>query len=260
MAAPRVRRERLDTLLVERGLVETRARAQALVLAGQVRSGDRVLDKPGTRLPAEIPLAVERGPRFVSRGGDKLDGALDDLGVDVRGVIAADLGASTGGFTDCLLQRGAARVYAVDVGQGLLAERVRVHPAVVVLDRTNARDLDPERFAEPLDLVTVDASFIGLEKLAPALARLLPPGGRLLALVKPQFEVGREAARRTRGVVRDPELREAAIASAVGALERAGFRVLGGVDSRVAGPRGNVERFVLAERHAPAQSTSTQTS
>lgn len=261
MVDPRVRRERIDALLVERGLVETRARAQALVLAGHVRSGSRVLDKPGTRVAYDLPLELRARPRFVSRGGEKLQGALEDLGVDPTGLVIADLGASTGGFTDCVLQRGAALVYAVDVGHGQLAERLRVHPAVVVLDRTNARALMSSHFDRPLDLVTVDASFIGLDKLAPALARILAPGKRLLALVKPQFEVGRQAARRARGVVRDPALREAAIASAVTALEAAGFAVLGHADSRVAGPRGNLERFVLAQRTPdPDQSTSTQTS
>ena len=157
----------------------------------------------------------------------------------------------SGGFTDCLLQAGAVRVYAIDVGQGQLAARLRQDPRVVVRDRTNARELTPEGFSEPIDLVTVDASFISLDRLMPAIARLLRPGGVVLALVKPQFEAGREAASRGRGVIRDPDVREAAIGRARAAMVAAGLQVLGERDSRVPGPKGNVERFILARRPGP---------
>lgn len=247
-AKSRAGRKRADLLLVERGLAESRTRAQALLLAGRVYSGEQRIEKSGTLLPQDIEIEVRGGERFVSRGGHKLEGALEELGLDVQGAVAVDVGASTGGFTDCLLQRGAALVYAVDVGQGQLASRLVDDPRVVVMDRTNARHLEPEQFAEPIDLVVVDASFISLDKLMPALGRLLRPGGHLLAMVKPQFEAGREEARRHRGVIKDPAVREAAIARARDAIVAEGLRVTGECDSRVPGPKGNVERFVLAER------------
>lgn len=193
-------------------------------------------------------LTARGGDRYVSRGGDKLEGALRDLALDVTDLVALDVGASTGGFTDCLLQAGAARIYAVDVGHGQLAERLRRDPRVIPRDRVNARHLQPEDFPEPLALVVVDASFISLSKLAPAIARLLAPGALLLALIKPQFEAGREAASRSRGVIRDPDVREAAIAGARAAIVKEGFSVIGEADSRVPGPKGNVERFLLARR------------
>ncbi len=241
-------RKRADLLLVERGLAESRTRAQALLLAGRVYAGEQRIDKSGTLLPADIELEVRGGERFVSRGGHKLEGALEALELDVEGAVAIDVGASTGGFTDCLLQHGAARVYAVDVGQGQLAQKLRDDERVVVMDRTNARHLEPSSFPEPIDLIVIDASFIGLDKLMPALSGLLREGGRLLAMVKPQFEVGREQARRHRGVIKDPALREAGIESARVAITSQGLRITGECDSAVPGPKGNVERFVLAER------------
>jgi 23S rRNA (cytidine1920-2'-O)/16S rRNA (cytidine1409-2'-O)-methyltransferase len=247
----KVQRTRADALLVARGLAASRAQAQALIMAGAITSGDRRVDKPGALLDAGAPLAVAARPRFVSRGGDKLDFALGELGVDVAGRVCLDVGASTGGFTDCLLQRGAARVYAVDVGYGQLAASLRLDPRVDVRERVNARDLQPEAFAPSPDLVVVDASFIGIGKLIGALARVLPPGGVLVALVKPQFEAGRAAASRGRGVIRDEETRLSAIAGARRAIEEAGFAVLGEIDSAVHGPKGNVERFVLARRLEP---------
>jgi 23S rRNA (cytidine1920-2'-O)/16S rRNA (cytidine1409-2'-O)-methyltransferase len=244
-------RERVDALLVERGLAASRAQAAALVMAGKVTSGGARVDKPGTPLPPDAELAVAAGPRFVSRGGDKLDGALDafaPLGLDVRDRACVDVGASTGGFTDCLLQRGAARVFAVDVGHGQLAQKLRADPRVDVRERVNARSLVAADFPCPIDLVVVDASFIGLGKLAGALAAILRPAGELVALVKPQFEAGREAVSRGRGVIRDEAVRKGAIAAARGELEAAGFATLGEVDSAVHGPKGNVERFVYARR------------
>jgi 23S rRNA (cytidine1920-2'-O)/16S rRNA (cytidine1409-2'-O)-methyltransferase len=247
----KVGRVRADALVVARGLSGSRAQAQALIMAGEVSSNGRRIDKPGALLPADAEIQVAARPRFVSRGGDKLDFALGALGIAVAGRVCLDVGASTGGFTDCLLQRGAARVYAVDVGYGQLADKLRRDERVVVRERVNARDLTPEDFAPRPDLVVVDASFIGLAKLAAPIARLLLPGGELCALVKPQFEAGREAASRGRGVIRDEETRLGAIAAARHAIEEAGFAVLGEIDSAVHGPMGNVERFVHARRSAP---------
>ena len=233
-------------LLVERGLAPSRARAQALVLGGKVFAGERRIDKAGTELDPGLELTVREGDRFASRGGHKLDGAITALACDVAEAVCADVGASTGGFTDCLLQRGARKVYAIDVGNGQLAHKLVTDPRVVVMDRTNARFLTAEHFPEPLELVVVDASFISLEKLLPAITSWLAPGARLLALIKPQFEVGRDEAKRAKGVIRDTEIRAAAIERVLETVRESGFDVLGGVDSSVPGPKGNVEYFVLA--------------
>ncbi|MCE7894797.1 MAG: TlyA family RNA methyltransferase, partial [Sorangiineae bacterium PRO1] len=197
---------RADVALVERALAASRTQAQALILAGRVFSGERRVEKAGELLADDAELQVRGAPRFVSRGGDKLEGALTELAVDVADQVVLDIGASTGGFTDCVLQHGASRVYAVDVGHGQLAQKLRADPRVVVMERTNARHLSAASFPEPIGLVVVDASFIGIEKLMPAISAILPRAGRLLALVKPQFEAGRDAARRARGVIRDPEV------------------------------------------------------
>lgn len=239
---------RVDVLLVERGLAPTRARAQALILAGKVFAGERRIEKAGTELDLVVELSVRDGERFASRGGYKLLGALEALHCDVLGATCADVGASTGGFTDCLLQQGARKVYAIDVGHGQLAHKLVSDPRVVVMDRTNARHVERQQFDDPLDLVVVDASFISLEKLLPAITSWLTPGARLLAMVKPQFEVGRDEARRQRGVIRDAEVRNAAIERVIESIRTSGFEVHGGVDSTVPGPKGNVEYFVLASR------------
>lgn len=244
-------RVRADALLVARKLCASRTEAQALIMAGKVTSGPRRIEKPGALLPEDAELHVAAGPRFVSRGGDKLEHALAAFaahGLDVAGKTCVDVGASTGGFTDCLLQRGAARVYAVDVGYGQLAAKLRADPRVEVRDRVNARELRPEHFDRPIDLVVVDASFISLAKLIDAIAGVLRPGGDLVALVKPQFEAGREAAARGRGVIRDEATRLEAIGGARQAVEAAGFSILGEVDSAVRGPKGNVEHFLHARR------------
>jgi 23S rRNA (cytidine1920-2'-O)/16S rRNA (cytidine1409-2'-O)-methyltransferase len=246
-----VTRIRADALLVARNLAPSRAQAQALIMAGRATSSGRRIDKPGTLLPDDADLAVAPGPRFVSRGGEKLFGALSALaarGLDVAGKVCVDVGASTGGFTDCLLQRGAARVIAVDVGYGQLAPKLRADPRVDVRERMNARDLQAGDFGGPVDLVVVDASFIGIGKLIDSIARVLRPGGELVALIKPQFEAGRRAAARGRGVIRDEATRLAAIAGARRAIEAAGFAVIGEVDSALRGPKGNLERFVYARR------------
>ena len=195
--------------------MESRTRAQARILAGQVFWDTRRIDKAGDQVPEDAQLRVTELERYCSRGGGKLEGALKDLGVDVAGVVAVDVGASTGGFTDCLLQHGAARVYAVDVGHGQLAEKLRQDARVVIMDRTNARHLTRHSFPEAIALTVVDASFISLEKLLPAIAEFLPSGARLLALIKPQFEVGREEASRVRGVVSDESMRAEAVAGAL---------------------------------------------
>jgi 23S rRNA (cytidine1920-2'-O)/16S rRNA (cytidine1409-2'-O)-methyltransferase len=233
---------------VELGLVESRTRAQARILAGQVYWDTRRIDKAGDLVPEDSVLRVTELERYCSRGGKKLEGALLDLSVDVTGVTAVDVGASTGGFTDCLLQHGAARVYAVDVGHGQLAEKLRQDSRVVIRDRTNARHLTRESFPEPVSLTVVDASFISLDKLLPAIAAFSPPGARLVALIKPQFEVGREEAMRGRGVVSDEAVREEAVRRALVGVAEAGFEVLGDARCRVPGPQGNVEHFVLARR------------
>jgi 23S rRNA (cytidine1920-2'-O)/16S rRNA (cytidine1409-2'-O)-methyltransferase len=240
---------RADQLLVARGLVPTRARAQALVLAGKVYVGEQRIDKAGALLAddAAIMLRAEDHP-YVSRGGVKLAGALDTFGVDANGKRCIDLGASTGGFTDCLLQRGAVSVAAVDVGYGQLAHKLRIDPRVLVLERTNAKTLEPSQVGGLAELVVVDASFIGLGKLLPAVARCLATGGELVALVKPQFEVGREEAARSKGVVRDPEVRARAIAGAEDDVKAAGLAVLGTCDSSLEGPKGNLEAFVHARK------------
>jgi 23S rRNA (cytidine1920-2'-O)/16S rRNA (cytidine1409-2'-O)-methyltransferase len=240
---------RLDQLLVTRGLAPTRARAQAMVLAGDVFVAGARVDKAGTPVApdADVEVRASRNP-YVSRGGIKLAGALDAFGIDPTGLRCLDLGASTGGFTDCLLQRGAARVVAVDVGYGQLAQKLRDDPRVVVMERTNARDLDAPDVGGAADLTVVDASFIGLAKLAHAIARCTRAGGEIVALVKPQFEVGREHASRGRGVVRDEALRAEAIGAAAASIREAGFELLAQADSTLPGPKGNREAFVHARR------------
>jgi 23S rRNA (cytidine1920-2'-O)/16S rRNA (cytidine1409-2'-O)-methyltransferase len=241
-------KERADLLLVERGLAPSRAKAQALILAGRVFVGERRVEKSGDTLDRKSELLVRQTDRFVSRGGDKLQGALDTLGIRVDDFTCVDIGASTGGFTDCLLQANAKRVYAVDVGHGQLAQSLRNNERVVVMEKTNARDLGSSSFPERIQLVVVDASFIGLGKLLPAIAAILPVDAALVALIKPQFEVGKDAARRTKGVIKDPEMREKAIDQVRHEIRANGFSILGECDSTVAGPKGNVEHFVHAVR------------
>jgi 23S rRNA (cytidine1920-2'-O)/16S rRNA (cytidine1409-2'-O)-methyltransferase len=229
-------KKRLDLLLVERGLAESRAQAQALVLAGLVPGRS----KPGEQVDEDAELTVERPPRFVSRGGEKLANALDALAIDVTGAKALDVGASTGGFTDCLLQRGAARVVALDVGYGQLHPKIRDDPRVTVLERTNVRSLDELPFAP--DFVTADVSFISLRTALPPALALGAPGWRALVLVKPQFEAGRAEVRK--GVVRDPAVHRRVLHEVADAALGWGARVAGVVDSALPGPKGNRE-FLL---------------
>ncbi len=229
----------MDVALVESGLVESRQKAQALIMAGKVRVAGETVREPARTVaePAAVELA-ERAP-YVSRGGEKLAPALDAFGVDPAGRVCADIGASTGGFTDVLLQRGARRVYAVDVGRGLIHERLRADPRVVLMERTNARDL--ESFPEPVDLVVVDVSFIGLEKVLPAIGRAAPEAG-VVALFKPQFEVGRSQVGKG-GVVRDRDAVEAALLRFDAWCPANGYRVAGRVESAIRGAEGNQEFF-----------------
>ncbi|MDJ0943060.1 MAG: TlyA family RNA methyltransferase [Kiloniellales bacterium] len=242
------KKERADVLLQARGLAESRARAQALILAGQVFSGERRIEKAGAELAPDAPLTV-RGPAhpWVSRGGLKLEKGLDHFGIDPKGRICLDIGAATGGFTDVLLARGAARVYAVDVGQGQLAWKLRQDPRVVVLERTNARRLGATQVPEPPGLIVCDASFIGLETLLPAPLALAAPGAELIALIKPQFEIGKGRVGK-KGVVRDPALHAEVCARIEAWLSRLpGWSVLGLTDSPILGPEGNRE-FLIAAR------------
>lgn len=244
----KARKLRADHLLVQRELVSTRSRAQALILAGEVFSGESRVEKAGQLLAEDVPLRVRQAQKYVSRGGLKLEGALRDLEVNPAGLSACDVGASTGGFTDCLLQAGATKIYAVDVGHGQLADRLRRDPRVVVMERTNARHLKRDLVGGGVELVVVDASFISLTKLLPAIAEILLPGGRLLSLIKPQFEVGREEASRNAGVIRDRRVRRQAIDSVLSELPSGGFSPLADVPCRVPGPKGNVEHFSLSVR------------
>ncbi len=241
------KKSRVDQLLVERDLAPSRARAQALIMAGAVYTDTVRIEKPGQTLAVDAPLSV-RGEdhAYVSRGGVKLAGALDGFAVDVAGKRCLDVGASTGGFTDCLLQRGADQVIAVDVGYGQLAHKLRVDPRVVSMERTNARTLTAADIGGAVDLVVVDASFIGLGKLMQGIAACTKPGGELVALVKPQFEVGKAEATRSRGVVRDDEVRSEAIALAIADVAAVGFVIKGHQDCVIEGPKGNREAFVYA--------------
>lgn len=237
-------RLRLDQRLVAEGLAETRSRAEALIRAGRVLVDDAPAEKPGARVPADASLRLRGGERrFVSRGGEKLAGALEDLGVDPAGRVCLDVGASTGGFTDCLLQAGARRVVAVDVGYGQLDLRLRGDARVTVLERTNARHLQAAQLPPDVDLVTVDVSFISLRLLLPRL-RERAPGAELLLLVKPQFEVGRRRVGKG-GVVRDDALRQEAVASVCEVAVGLGYTPAGEAESRLAGPKGNREIFLL---------------
>ena len=234
-------KQRLDLLLVQRGLAESREKAQRLVLAGEVRVAGQVMTKPGHDFADDVEIAVAQPERFVSRGGEKLEGAFKAFALDVTGKICVDIGASTGGFTDCLLQHGAARVYAVDVGKGQLHWKLRNDPRVVVLDGINGRYLRPGHLPEAPAVATADASFISLTLLLPAVKEVLAPGGEIITLIKPQFEAGRAEVGKG-GVVRDPRIRQ----QVVERVRAFGVNVLGltwvGVcESPLIGPAGNVE-------------------
>ncbi len=234
----RVVKKRLDVLLVERGLAESRAQAQRVIRAGEVRVAGQVSDKPGTQVATNVEIALRARPRFVGRGGEKLEAALARFELDVRGMTAADVGASTGGFTDCLLQYGARRVYAIDVGYGQLAWRLRNDPRVVVMERTNARYLDA--LPEPVSLVTADVSFISLRLILPAAMHWLDPEGQVVTLIKPQFEAGRRDVGKG-GVVRERRIHRSVLERVLGAATTLGLNLRGLMPSPLRGPAGNVE-------------------
>lgn len=231
-------RVRLDLLMVERGLAESREQAQALIRAGQVLVGGQRADKPGRSVAGDAAIALRKRLPYVSRGGLKLEAALDGFGLDVRDLVVVDVGASTGGFTDCMLQRGANRVYAIDVGYGQLAWKLRQDPRVVVMERTNIRFV--EQLPELADLATVDVSFIGLELVLPVVARLLKADGSIVALVKPQFEAGRHDVGKG-GVVRDTAVHRRVLERLVAWAQQNGLRAVGLMPSPITGPSGNVE-------------------
>jgi 23S rRNA (cytidine1920-2'-O)/16S rRNA (cytidine1409-2'-O)-methyltransferase len=240
---------RIDQLLVDRGLVESRSKAQALIMAGLVVAGDKRVDKPGTTVPAEIAVELKGQTHpWVSRGGLKLVEALDRFALDPTGKVAVDVGASTGGFTDVLLTRGAAKVFAVDVGHGQLAWKLRNDPRVVVLERTNARHLTADIIPDPVDYVVCDASFIGLETVLPAALALAAPGAVVVALIKPQFEVGKGRVGKG-GVVREPELHTEVCDRISGWLAGLpGWRVEGLCESPITGPEGNKEFLIVGRK------------
>jgi 23S rRNA (cytidine1920-2'-O)/16S rRNA (cytidine1409-2'-O)-methyltransferase len=245
-----VAKKRLDVLLVERGMVETRAKAQGVIMAGEVLVNGTVVDKPGAHYADDVEVTLKARPQYVSRGGEKLAGALNDFQFDASGHIAADVGASTGGFTDCLLQHGAARVYAIDVGYGQLAHKLRTDARVVVLERTNARYL--ETLPEPVTLAVIDASFISLRLILPAVKKWLAAQADIIALIKPQFEAGRDDVGKG-GVVRRREVHERVIHEVIAHAQEAGFAVAGLTVSSLKGPAGNIEFLVwLRYGHAPA--------
>ncbi len=237
----KAKKVRIDTYLVEQGLFESRARAQAAIMAGQVLVDEQKIDKPGTSVKAEAKIRLLGDQlKYVSRGGLKLEKALQVFPVTVAGKVMADIGASTGGFTDCALQNGAAKVYAIDVGYGQLAWKLRNDPRVINMERTNARALDEHSLPEPIDAVSIDVAFISLDKILPAVKKLLAPGAFVLALVKPQFEAGKEHIGK-KGVVRDPEVHKEVIRRIIDLAGEEGFSI-GGLDfSPVKGPEGNIE-------------------
>ena len=234
-------KKRLDLLLVERGLADSRQKAQALIMAGQVYTGERRCDKAGQTLDEETVLEVRGQPMpYVSRGGLKLEKAMGAFSIELRDKIAADIGASTGGFTDCMLKNGASKVYAVDVGYGQLAWSIRNDPRVVCLERTNARYLTREQIPEPLDFASIDVSFISLGLILPAVRPLMKDAGEAAALIKPQFEAGREKVGK-KGVVRDPAVHREVLEQFLCQAEQSGFSVKGMSFSPILGPEGNIE-------------------
>lgn len=234
-----LRKTRLDLLLVERGLAETRSKAQAIIMAGQVRVNGQMVDRAGATYAPEVLVEVDSGPRFVSRGGEKLLGALEAFPVNPSGLVCADVGASTGGFSDCLLQHGAAKIYAIDVGKGILHWKLRSDPRVVVMEDTNARYV--ESLPEPVQLIVCDASFISIKTLLPVFAHWLTADANVITLIKPQFEAGRVDVARGDGVVRDPLIHRRVLEEVLDFVQKQGFSVQGLIRSPLLGPKGNTE-------------------
>jgi 23S rRNA (cytidine1920-2'-O)/16S rRNA (cytidine1409-2'-O)-methyltransferase len=244
-----MQKTRLDLLLVARGLAESRSLAQRLVMAGQVRVDGQVALKPAAAVSPQAVLTVDHGPRYVSRGGEKLEAALQGFAIPLEGRICADVGASTGGFTDCLLQGGAAKIYAIDVGKGILDWKLRRDPRVVVMEETNARYL--ERLPEPVTLVTIDASFISLRVLLPVVSAWLSAPGDVIALVKPQFEAGRQEVARGKGVIRDLRVHRSVLQEVLAFAQAQGFGLRGLLRSPLLGPKGNAEFLAWLAMGAP---------
>ena len=243
---------RIDTLLFERGLVESREKGRRLIMAGEVRVSGQRVDKPGTQVSAEAIIELKAKPRFASRGGDKLLGALEAFQLNPTGWVCVDVGASTGGFTDCLLQHGAVKVYAIDVGEGILEWKLRNDPRVVVMENTNARYV--ETMPEPIRFVTIDASFISLKILLPVAQKWLTSEGEIVALIKPQFEAGKDRVGR-KGVVRDPEVHREVLLEVLGFAQSLGLEAAGLIKSPLLGPAGNVEFLArLGKQGKPPES------
>lgn len=252
MAAKQTAKQRLDVLLVERGLIDSRELARRMVMAGEVTVNGQVMDKPGMKVAADAELSVRTAPRFVSRGGDKLDAALSAFGINVEGAICADVGASTGGFTDCLLKRGAAKVYAIDVGYGQIDHRLRNDPRVVNIERTNARYL--ETLPEKVSMVSIDASFISLRLLLPVIKNWLTPTATIVPLIKPQFEAGRDDVGKG-GVVKSAEVHRRVLEEVLSAAQSEGFSTAGLILSPLKGPAGNIE-FLAWLQYPSTEKTS----
>ena len=243
------KKARIDQVLVERGFFESRERAQRAIMAGEVRAGDHVFAKPAEMIDIDAAISIAELPRFVGRGALKLAGALDSFDVDVRGKMALDIGASTGGFTDCLLQHGATEVFAVDVGHGQLAWKLRNDPRVVVIEKVNARFLSREHVPKDVDLCVIDVSFISLTLILPPAFELVTANGMILALIKPQFELERKDVSRG-GIVRDPALHEKAQQKIVKFVEQAKNHVVGLVPSTITGADGNQEFFICIRKRS----------
>ena len=235
-----LKKERVDKLLVDRGLAETRAKAQAMILAGEVSSGSQRIDKPSQAILPDAPLAIKQAPPFVSRGGIKLAAALDHFGIDVTGSCCLDVGASTGGFTDCMLQRGARKVVSLDVGHGQLDWKLRNDPRVEVREKVNARYLDPNDFDDRFDIGVADVSFISLSLILPAMVPLLRPGASIVVLIKPQFEVGRHEVGKG-GIVRDPAAQQRVVVEVSECAKSLGLEAAGVIESPILGADGNRE-------------------
>jgi 23S rRNA (cytidine1920-2'-O)/16S rRNA (cytidine1409-2'-O)-methyltransferase len=243
------KKARADQILVERGLFESREGAQRAIMAAEVRVGERLIEKPAEKIDIEAAISIAESPQFVGRGALKLAGALDHFEVDVRNNIALDIGASTGGSTDCLLQRGVTKVFAVDVGRGQLAWKIRNDPRVVVLEKVNARFLSRTEIPEPVDLCVIDVSFISLTLILPRALELITPDGMILALIKPQFELQRQDVGRG-GIVRDAALHEKAQQKIAKFVEKANYHVAGLIPSTIAGTDGNQEFFICIRKRS----------
>ena len=245
----KAKKARIDQTLVERGFFASRERAQRAIMAGEIRVGDRVFAKAAELIEIDAPISIVQPPQFASRGALKLGGALDFFGVEVKGKTALDIGSSTGGFTDCLLQRGAAKLFAVDVGHGQLAWKLRNDPRVTVMEKVNARFLSREDISEVADLCVIDVSFISLTLILPRAFELIAPEGMILALIKPQFELQRKDVGRG-GIVREPALHEKAQQKIVKFVEEANYRVVGLVPSTLTGTDGNQEFFICIRKQS----------